>query len=303
MKKVTKTILLFGILLIITLCFLTAKDVFSSNPQTFQKEDPVKKIYKKINDIELGLTIYYPRLYEKRLPLPVIVFFFGGGWKSGSVEQFSPHARYFASRGMIAILADYRVKSRHNTTPFESVMDAKSAIRYIREHHKDLGIDPNKIVASGGSAGGHLAASTAILPGFEEQNENPDISPSPNALILFNPVVNTTEEGYGFERLGTKVEDMSPEHHVRSGLPPTIIFHGTIDTTVPYSNVVDFKNKMIDAGNRCELFSFEGEGHGFFNFNRKGGEYYNRTVYHADKFLISLDYLKGEPTIKPLMIE
>ena len=125
--------------------------------------------------------------------------------------------------------ANYRVSSRNNSTPFDAVEDAKSAVRWIRTHAKTLGIKKNKLVAAGGSAGGHLAASTAIVPGYENPGENLKISSKPNALILFNPVINTLPEGYGSERLGDKAESISPAHHVVKKLPRTLIFHGTED--------------------------------------------------------------------------
>ena len=119
---------------------------------------------------------------------PAVVFFFGGGWNGGSPSQFAPHCEYLASRGMVAMTADYRVKSRQGTTPFDCVEDGKSAIRYVRQHAKELGVDPKKIAAGGGSAGGHVAAATGTVRGMDEKNEDSGISSKPDALILFNPV-------------------------------------------------------------------------------------------------------------------
>ena len=86
----------------------------------------ITKSYKHIDTIDLKMDIHYPKDFKEGDQLPVIIFFFGGGWKGGTIEQFRPQAKYFASRGIIAALADYRVSSRHGTTPFESVKDAKS---------------------------------------------------------------------------------------------------------------------------------------------------------------------------------
>jgi len=122
---------------------------------------PSEVVYKTIDSVELTLQFNYPQDMEKGKEYPAIVFFFGGGFTRGTTDQFSPHARYFARLGMVGIRADYRVKTRHGTTPFESVRDAKSAVRYIRQHAKEFQIDPGKISASGGSAGGHLAAATS----------------------------------------------------------------------------------------------------------------------------------------------
>lgn len=247
-------------------------------------------VYKQTPQGELKLHIFE---CGRRSNRPAVVFFFGGGWVGGSVQQFLPHCRYFAAKGMVAIAAEYRIRNKHGTTPFECVADGKSAIRYVRAHAKELGINPSKIVASGGSAGGHVAACTAIIEGFDETAEDKTISSKPNVLVLFNPVIDTTERGYGAEKLKGQTETLSPVHHVVSGLPPTIIFHGTADTTVPFENVERFCMKMHDAGNRCELVPFEGMKHGFFNYTREEDHAsYNATTQRAEQFLRSLGYIR-----------
>jgi acetyl esterase/lipase len=254
-------------------------------------------VYKTVGDVKLRLHIYEPKGHAATDRRPAIVFFFGGGWRGGSTRQFAPHARYFASRGMLAITAEYRVASRHKVKPFACLADAKSAMRYVRANAERLGIHPVRIVGAGGSAGGHLAAATALVDGFDAEGDDLSVSPRPNALVLFNPVIDTTKRGYGASRLGAEPEDFSPVHHVGPDAPPTIIFHGTADTTVPFENVERFRETMRAAGNRCELVPFKGEKHAFFNYGRKGNRPYVATVRAADAFLASLGYLTGEPTV------
>ncbi len=105
-------------------------------------------------------------------------------------EQFEQQCRYLASRGMVAITVDYRVASRHKTKAVDAVRDAKSAVRWFRSHAAELMIDPDRIVAAGGSAGGHLAACTGTLNDFDEPDEDHSVSSRPNALVLFNPAVS-----------------------------------------------------------------------------------------------------------------
>ena len=105
----------------------------------------------------------------------------------GSVAGQIPNAAWFRDQGIIGICADYRVKNRDGTTPLECIKDAKSAVRYIRINATVLGIDPNKIIVAGGSAGGHIAACTQI-EGGDELGEDLAISSKPNALVLHNPV-------------------------------------------------------------------------------------------------------------------
>lgn len=224
-------------------------------------------IYKTIDSVDLKLYVFNPDGHKSDNQAPVIVFFFGGGWAGGTPKQFYQQSAYLAEKGMVAISADYRVSSRNKTTPFESVKDAKSAVRWIRKHAKELGIDPNKIVASGGSAGGHIAACTGIIQGNEEKGEDLSISSLPNAMILFNPVLDTTVKRFA-ERVGEyRKTEISPVHHVRSTLVPTIVFHGTADSTVPFENAQRFTSLMKEAGNDCTLEAYEGKAHGFFNGN------------------------------------
>jgi acetyl esterase/lipase len=214
----------------------------------------------------------------------------------GSPKQFYQQARRFADVGFVAISADYRVIKKHKTTPFESVKDGKSAIRWVRKHAAKLGIDPERIVSAGGSAGGHVAACTGVIDGYEEEGEDSKISTVPNAMILYNPVIDTTEKGYGVSKVGQQRKtDISPTHHVRKGIPPTLIFHGTADKTVPFENVERFTKLMKAAGNKVTLVPFEKKGHGFFNgsfFRPKSNDvYFNLTMDKSVEFVKQLGFL------------
>ena len=268
-----------------------------------------EEIYKSVDNAELKLWIFEPEGHAPNAARPAIVFFFGGGWRGGTPCQFEPHCRYLASRGMVAITADYRVRSRHGTLADACVSDAKSAVRWIRLHADRLGVDPQRIVAAGGSAGGHIAACSGIVPGLNEPTEDTSVSSVPDALALFNPaLVLDRYDGVDLdpatladlaERTGVEPRRISPIHHIREGLPPTIIFHGKADTTVTYQSVKAYRDAAVAAGNRCKLEGYEDAGHGFFNHGRGGkpGEFYIRTVFALDRFLASLGDLSGEPTV------
>jgi acetyl esterase/lipase len=149
-------------------------------------QDRLEETYKITGKDTLKMDIYFSD--DEKKDKPAIVFFFGGGWSSGSRDQFRPHAVHFAKKGFVTVLVDYRVSSRHKTSPFEAIEDAKAAIKYMKKHGERLGLDSGKVISSGGSAGGHLAAATAIISGFEEANDR-EISSIPAALLLFNPVI------------------------------------------------------------------------------------------------------------------
>lgn len=262
-------------------------------------ETPDKKVlYKTAGDVKLQLHIFNPANHKATDKTPAIVFFFGGGWVSGLPSQFYPHCGYFASRGMVAISAEYRVKNRDGTTPYECVKDGKSAIRWVRAHASELGIDPNRIAAGGGSAGGHVAAATGTLKKFDEPSEDQSVSSKPNALVLFNPVFDNGPGGYGHDRVQEQWQDFSPMHNIDKGTPPTVVFLGTQDKLVPVSTGEKYRDLMMQAGVRCDLHLYEGQPHGFFNYRDGKKTCYYQTVIEADKFLASLGFLEGPPTLQ-----
>jgi len=253
-------------------------------------------LYKQVDTVSLYLDVIYPEDVDATVAYPAIVFFFGGGWKSGSIAQFEHHAQYFARRGMVCFRVDYRVKSRQDSSPFESLKDAKSAMRHIREHASDFHVDPQKIVASGGSAGGHLAAATALVTAFNEGSDRLSYSCVPNALVLFNPAIDNGPGGLGYNWIGETYPSFSPLHNIREGAPPTIFFLGTEDNLIPVETAKYYKTVMEKVGSRCDLFLYEGQGHGFFNYRQI--EYYKKTLFEANQFLISLGYLDEEPLVE-----
>ncbi|HJU44019.1 MAG TPA: family 43 glycosylhydrolase, partial [Vicinamibacterales bacterium] len=280
-------------------------------PQPVAIDAASTHVYKSIGGVDLRLHIFNPTNHAATAAAPAIVFFFGGGWTAGTVNQFVPQAKHFASRGMVAIVADYRVFNRHKTTPFEAIADGKSAIRWVRARAKELGIDPNRIAAAGGSSGGHVALSAAVIGQFDEAAEDTRVSSRPNALVLFNPAVDTTPEseaarsgGRGSEafknRFGERRYEGSPRHHLRAGLVPTLILHGTADATIPYADVERFCALARKNGDRCELVGYEGAAHGFFNPQRDDGKGYRETLAEADRFLGTLGYVKPDPPSGPL---
>ncbi|MDO6517402.1 alpha/beta hydrolase fold domain-containing protein [Zobellia uliginosa] len=236
--------------------------------------------YKTMESTKLSLHVFNPKGHKATDNAPVIVFFFGGGWSGGTPKQFYQQSRYFAEKGMVAISAEYRVNRTHGTTPFDAVTDAKSAIRWVRKHAKELGVDPNKIIASGGSAGGHIAACTGIIEAYDAVDEDLTISSIPNAMVLYNPVLDTTEKGYGMAKVGEERKtDISPNHRIKPNIVPTIVFHGTADKTVPFENAQRFELFMKSAGNDCVLVPYEGKDHGFFNGSFFRGKRADEMVY------------------------
>ena len=255
--------------------------------------------YKSVGDVKLNLYVFNPADHQPTDKRAAIVFFFGGGWSGGSPGQFYEQCKHLAAKGMVAIAADYRVATRQQVKAASCVADAKSAVRFVRKEAARLGIDPNKIVAAGGSAGGHIAACTGVLDNFDETGEDKSISSVPNAMVLFNPaLVLAPVEGVDVaraarfkDRMGVDPQSLSPFHHVKKGVPPTLVLHGKADSTVPYATAELFAKAMTAAGNECQLVGYDDQAHGFFNFGRGDGEFYKKTVAAMDEFLAAHGYL------------
>ncbi len=254
--------------------------------------------YKEIDTSKLYLEVFYPENFDSSDNFPALIFFFGGGWKGGQRSQFLNHAKYFAKRGLVCFLVDYRIASKHLTTPFASLKDAKSAIRFIRKNSEEFKIDPEEIIGAGGSAGGHLAAATALIEGYNDSMDDLSLSCKPNALVLFNPVIDNGPGGYGYERVSDSYKSFSPLHNIRSGAPPTLFLVGTKDDLIPVETAKYFQVVMKKVNSTCELIFYEGQGHGFFNY--RNFEYYKKTVKATDKFLQALGYLDPHPVIEIL---
>jgi len=297
-----RTIVLAVIVLLLAVPPVSAQKAKQKNagyPPSFPEAKA--EVYKTVGDVKLNLYVFNPPGHMATDKRPAIVFFFGGGWTNGNPRQFEQQCKHLAGRGMVAITADYRVASRHQVKAVSCVADAKSAIRYVRKEAARLGIDPDKIAAGGGSAGGHIAACTGTIPDFDEMGEDTSISSVPNAMVLFNPaLVLAPVKGLKLDqgrvaslsdRMGVDPQKLSPYHHVRKGAPPTLILHGKADSTVPYATAEAFAKAMTAAGNQCELIGYEGQPHGFFNYGRGDGSHYEKTLAAMDGLLEKLGFL------------
>jgi acetyl esterase len=255
------------------------------------------EIYKIATGAELRAYVWEPEA-AKSPPYPksVAAFFFSSGWDNGQVSQFAPHSVYFASRGMLTVAFEYRVHAKHGTGPREAMADARSAMRWLRMNAVELGINPGKIVGVGGSGGAHAITSTAMLSGYDEPGEDTSIGPAPNALILFNPVLDTSKHGFGLDRFPTPADAKAANliRAIKAGLPPMLIMHGTGDRVVPYGGSWEFAKKVSRKKNACRLIEFEGHGHGFFNFNLSF-ERYEATLMAMDEFLVEIGFIEPDP--------
>lgn len=248
--------------------------------------------YKKTARRTLYLHVFTPDAAKFAGPRPAIILFHGGGWVEGDALRFYDQARHLAGEGMVAVSADYRLGGADGTDPRAALSDAISAMRYLRGHAAALGIDPVRIAAGGGSAGGQLAAALATSSGFEDPADDPRVSYRPSALVLFNPVIDNSPDGYGNDRVSGYWQAFSPLHNVQPDHPATLIMLGTHDALIPVATGEAYCEKVRAAGAECRLALYEGQPHAFFARSRSP-RYYAETLAAMDAFLGKLGYLSA----------
>lgn len=274
-------------------------------------------VYKQVPDGQetrsLRVYVTKPESWQPSDRRPAIVFFHGGGWVGGAPGQFTEHAKYFASRGMVCFQVEYRLLDRKTKEPpITCTQDAVDAMRWVRQRCDEFGVDCQRIAAAGGSAGGHLAAYLGCIdpqpmqPESRSQASSESVSDGdakqpiskPNALLLFNPVYDNGPGGWGTERVGDRYPEFSPFHNVTADDPPSIVFLGSNDSLIPVATAEKFRDKCLELGINSELHIYDGQPHGFFNYERSNGVYYYQTVIAADAFLARLGWLEGAPTLE-----
>lgn len=290
MKKITR---------FLTICFAVVATSSAKPAEVTPLTLPGSEafVFRKAGETELRLHVVKPEGWTKEDSRPCLVSFFGGGWNNGTPERSINWAKWAADHGIVGIAPDYRTRDRLKGTPEDCVSDGRAAVAWIVEHAKELGIDPKKIIVLGGSAGGHVAAWTAIpSPGPGKDDPAPQVLPA--AMILLNPVTDTKAGGYGgpkrFGKSEARALACSVTDQMPAKMPPSIVFHATADTTVPYANSVAFREKLVANGNRCELVTFEGLGHAYNSskYGTAGKAAHVRTEEEMDKFLKTLGLIE-----------
>lgn len=292
-----------SIRLIISLSFILSASL-TQGAQTYPPKinSDSAHTYKSVEGHDLKIWVFNPTITSKT-NAPAMLFFFGGGWNSGSPTQFVKYCELLSKRGMVGIVADYRVKSRQGVQAKTCVEDALDALRYITKNATTLGIDPIRIGVGGGSAGGHLAASLGTIHASDPA--------APKVMALFNPAtvlapiadnfsdapirelekmnaLYQAKEEHLRTRIGLEPVELSPFHHVSSNSPPTIIFHGTNDKAVPYDSAKLFASQLRKNGVFVDLMTYDGAGHGFFNRE----PYFSQTAEELEAFLLNLGWLE-----------
>ncbi|MGA9118496.1 MAG: alpha/beta hydrolase [Bacteroidota bacterium] len=268
----------------------TLTDQIENNDQVIHMQE----VYKTVDTVKLKIDIFYTSQSFAGENNTGIVFFHGGGWAFGTPSEFFPTCERYARMGIVTFSVEYRLSIENGVTPnklispIESVMDAKSAMRWVRENAGRFHIDKNKIVAAGQSAGGHLALCTAMIDDYNEKSDNLRTSCRPDAVLLFSACVNAVE-GWCDHLLGDRrnnIWSISPAHNIKRGMPPMIEFHGEYDEQVPIWTVQSFERAMKKEGNYFELHTYKGMRHYLGEGNPKYSRYFDDEILKVtDEFL------------------
>jgi acetyl esterase len=251
--------------------------------------------YKKLGNSELYVDMFFTEGSRHKKDNTAIALFHGGGWVFGDPAEFNEACKRYARKGYVTFTFQYRLSRNADgsyphpdITPVESVKDARSAIRWLRENASQFNVNPDKIVVGGQSAGGQLALSTALCDPVNESTDNLAISPAPNALLLFSSNVNTMEAWIDMlmgERR-TEIWSISPHHNLKKNMPPVIAFRGDMDDQVmPYISRM-FKTRMAELGNYYEEYVYPGRKHYLGEGNDKYARYFDEEILEkTDAFL------------------
>jgi acetyl esterase/lipase len=222
-------------------------------------------VYAQYGERKVLLDLYLPKKPASE-KIPCIVVIHGGGWRSGDKTRFAPIAAHLAEQGFAAACIGYRLLPE---VQFPGpILDCKAAVRWVRANAARQGIDPNRIGAIGGSAGGHLVAmlgTSASVKELEGDGGNPGISSRVQAVVA---MATPAEMSRAAERAGIDrqmIALISPVTHVTKDSTPLLLLHGTGDTLVPMAQSELLLKKYQEAGAKAELVRIQDGIHAFWN--------------------------------------
>lgn len=232
------------------------------------------------------LDLYLPH-GPARSDRPAVVFIHGGGFTGGDKAEYrsASVSADLARAGYVVVSCNYVLgpKTKEGVWP-QNISDCREAVRWVRGHAKELGVNPDRIAVAGGSAGGYLA----LMVGLSEDKTGPGGDPQATvsakvaAVIDLYGVVNFSKHGKGDVPGASAAEQAAylPENQCDRADPPVLILHGTADTTVDIRQSMDMAAALAKAKVAHELIVVEGAPH-TFDLHPKGTGWTRVTVRWA----------------------
>ncbi len=253
-------------------------------------------VYKESAGKPRKMEIYFPPNHDpSKAKVPGLILFHGGAWLGGNLDEFRKTCAYFASRGLVCATVDYQMlnmsKAEAGKLPAGEthkrvcVVDAKSAIRWFKQHAAEFGMDPARIITGGSSAGGHITAIATMNPDLNDPADPKDIDTSVAAYLWINPAFQSHDE---------KSPEIDIWRYMKVELPPTIVFFGELDGYKRNWGSIEAKFKSLGAKN-IEVWIAPGQDHGYCSHFK---DWDDATMIAMDRFLVKHGFLSGEPTLK-----
>jgi dienelactone hydrolase len=289
-----------NILIWITLCAATlcCASFAAETAQTPVQTAAAGKVYvyKTSGGEERQMEIFFPPNHDPaKSKVPGIIFFHGGSWLSGSLAEYRSTCAYFAGRGLVCATADYQMLKMSRTEASKlpagethkrvCVIDAKSAIRWFKQHADEFGIDPDRIITGGTSAGGHISALATMNPGLNDPSDPKDIDTIVVAYIWVNPA---------FSGGDCKAPEIDVMNYLKADQPPTIVFFGDKDGYKKSWDAGPYTKWQALGTRSIEYLIAPGENHGFWNFS---AQWQTVMLIATDRFLVKHGLLTGETTL------
>lgn len=245
--------------------------------QLFETRPDKTLAYKQVDGQSLSLHAFLAHNAGATKNKPALLLFHGGRWLYGHPRAFYPQCTFFAAQGYHCFSAQYRLGANNRVDVRKLVADANDALAYLATNAAGLNIDPARLYVGGGSAGGHLAAALGTrVAGVS--------APAPAAMVLFNPMLDLGPGTPDHHLVASYWRSVSPQHHIKPGIPPTLVLLGSDDPEVPVATVETFCAGIKQAGGTCEVEIYAGQSHGFFN----NPPYLEKTNRRALAFLQAL---------------
>lgn len=232
------------------------RDSFPADSVALYKATPTRPLY---------MNVFKPASLAdtERSKVPVVLFH-GGGFVAGWPAQFFPHARRIANAGHVVFVPEYRLQRADGIGYHEELDDARDAVSWVLSQAAHYGVDPNKLVLGGSSAGSHFPPIivTELL----------EMTRQPIGLLLLNPYLDSseyTDPGDLFKGQGV---ELSAINNIRSGMPAMVLFHGEQDQLIPFARSQAFCEAAVVLGNDCRLMAYPDSGHALMGYGAKNFE-------------------------------